>query len=83
MRDIKAAYRQAMVEEYEAYRRAGRDAEAEHVADVLRERYGHEVAPEADAPERADAERPPENTAKPKPARTPAKRPAAKKAAGE
>lgn len=77
MRDIKDAYRQALVEEHEAYVRAGRTAEAEHVAGVLSKHYGVDVAPQKaetaetaeteseDAPERADKDRPPENTAKP------------------
>jgi hypothetical protein len=76
VRDIKADYKRALVEEYEAYRRSGRTSDAEQVAAMLRDHYGHEV--EVDAPERADAERPPEDTAKPKPART-TKRPAARK----
>lgn len=90
MRDIKADYRRAYVEEYESYQRAGRGEDAERVAAILREQYGHEVAPGAkpkpaqDAPERADKERPAENTAEPKPAqRTAAKRTPAKKPAGE
>jgi hypothetical protein len=83
MRDIKDAYRLALVEEYEGYQRAGRDADAQQVAEVLLKHYGVDVAPKKtepakpepakpesadvddDAPERADAERPPEDTAKP------------------
>jgi hypothetical protein len=75
VRDIKDAYRQALVEEYEGYVRAGRSADAEHVARVLSKHYGVDVAPQKtekpaetegdDAPERTDEERPPENTAKP------------------
>jgi hypothetical protein len=88
MTDIQAAYKLAFIEEYEGYRRAGRDADAEQVATILREHYGHEVAPKAkakakpeqDAPERTDAERLPENATPAKPAaRTAAKRTPAKK----
>lgn len=95
MRDIKADYQRALIEEYEGYRRAGRDADAEQVAGVLRDRYGHDVTngkdakkaaekPEkSDTPERTDAERPPEDAAPAKPARAAAKRTSAKKPAGE
>lgn len=77
MRDVKDAYRQAMVEEYEAYVRAGRTADAEYVAGVLSKFYGVDVASKkADAKkaedtksddtlERTEKERPPEDTAKP------------------
>lgn len=71
MRDVKDVYRQALTEEYEAYRRSGREADAKHVAGVLMKHYGVDVTPEpsggddSDALERADEERPPEDTAKP------------------
>jgi hypothetical protein len=80
MRDIEAAYKDALVEEYEAYVRANRKADAEQVAAVLKDRYDHDVAEQdsdteekkpSPAPERADAEKAPENTAEPKPRRTP------------
>lgn len=85
MRDIDQAYRTAMIDEYAALKSSGRDEEAEHVATVLRERYGHEVEakpakqrePEK-APERVDVAPPPENTAEPQPRRRgPAKKTAA------
>jgi hypothetical protein len=86
VRDIQGDYRRAYLDEYEGYRRTGRDEDAEQVASILREQYGHEVAPKAkakpeqDAPERTDAERPPENATPAKPAaRTAAKRTPAKK----
>jgi hypothetical protein len=85
MRDIKGDYKRAYLEEYEGYRRAGYDDAAERVAKILREDYEHEVAPKAkakpeqDAPERTDAERPPENATPAKPVRTTAKRAPAKK----
>ena len=76
MRDIGQAYRIAMVDEYAALKSSGRDKEAEHVAEVLREQYGYEVeakpAKQPDpekAPERADVPPPPENTAEPQPRR--------------
>lgn len=79
MRDIDAAYKDALVEEYEGYVRAGRSADAKQVAAVLKDRYDHDVAKQdsdteekkpSPAPERADAEKAPENTAEPKPRRT-------------
>lgn len=95
MRDIEAAYRDALVEEYEAYVRASRKADAKQVAAVLKDGYDYDVAePDGDAeqekkpssaPERADAEKAPENTAEPKPqpASAEAKPTAAKKAAAK
>lgn len=79
MRDTRADYRRAYLEEHEAYRRAGRDADADAVAAILRDHFDTEVAtsaPELVAPEQAAAEALPENTAAPKPA---ARRPRAKK----
>lgn len=70
-RDIDADYKAAYIHEYEAYRRAGRSGEAERVAKILREQYGHEVDPKPSkkvAPERADTKAP-ENAAAPKPSR--------------
>lgn len=66
MRDTKDDYRRALVEEYEAYQRAGRTDDAKHVAEVLRDEYDHEV--DDGAPEHTAKERPPEDTAV-KPAR--------------
>jgi hypothetical protein len=88
MRDIEAAYKDALIEEYEGYRRAGRTEDAEHVADILKDRYGHSVASESkgddgkaaakEAPqpaEKADMEKPSENATDPKPRRTPRVKP--------
>lgn len=80
MRDIEAAYKDALIEEHASYVRANRTAEAEQVAQVLRDRYDHDVAIKGDggakekspepAPERADVEKPPEAAVDPKPRRT-------------
>lgn len=74
MKDIDERYKKALVEEHASYVQAGRIDEAEHVATVLKDQYGHDVAGEPvkseAAPERADVEKPPENTAEPKPRRT-------------
>jgi len=82
MRDIEAAYKDALVEEYEGYVRAGRTEEAEHVAGILKDRYGYDAgkrnAKEA-APavsEKAAEEKPPESAVDPKPRRTPRAKPA-------
>jgi hypothetical protein len=95
MRDIEAAYRDALIEEYEAYVRANRKADAKQVAAALKDRYDHDVAePDgnaeqdkkpAPAPERADAEKAPENTAEraPQRASAEAKPTAAKKTAAK
>lgn len=82
MRDIKAAYEEALVEEYDSYVRAGRSEDAKEVARVLKEQYGHDVAkrdsdgddkgkkPEPKPElERADVEKPPEAAVDPKPRR--------------
>jgi len=82
MRDIKADMQAALVQEYESYVRAGRKAEAEQVATVLKDQYGHNVTKtDGDGaeketkvepkpvPERADAEKPPEAAVEPKPRR--------------
>lgn len=89
MRDVDAAYKAALVDEYASYRRAGRTADASQVAAVLRDQYGVEVEPvkesakqepakdkavETAAPERVD-EKPPEATVDPKPRRTPRVKP--------
>lgn len=63
-RDTGADYKAAMLEEYEAYVRAGRTEDAEHVATALKD-LGHDVkgkrtAKKASAPERADQKAPEE-----------------------
>lgn len=82
MRDIEAAYKDALIEEHAGYVRASRTAEAEQVAQVLRDRYGHDVGGEkskkaesAPAAERADVAKPPEAAVDPKPRRTPRAKP--------
>lgn len=62
MRDIKQAYRAAMIDEYAALKASGRDEEAEHVATVLAERYDHKVD---------GRKKPPESTDKPESSDTP------------
>lgn len=83
MRDIEAAYKDALIEEHAGYVRAGRTAEAEHVAEVLKDRYDHDVAKSgpgasaASGPEKVEttaAARPPEAAVESKP---PAKKVAA------
>jgi hypothetical protein len=83
MNSIDERYKRALIEEHESYRSAGRGADAEEVARVLKEQYGHDVT-ESDGggdkkadpvPERTDVERPPENTAEPKPRRGPRAKP--------
>jgi hypothetical protein len=77
MTTIDDRYKDALIEEHASYVRAKRTKDANHVAAVLKEQYGHDVAEsgaEKDeepqrAPERADAEKAPENTADPKPRR--------------
>jgi Lsr2 len=44
-RDIDGDYREARIQAYHAYLRAGRTDRAEAVAAVLRERHGYEVEP--------------------------------------
>jgi hypothetical protein len=79
MRDIKADMKAALIDEYNGYVGAGRTADAEGVAKVLKDQYDHDVAKKGDSeakpkvaptlPERTDAEKAPENTAEPKPRR--------------
>lgn len=89
MRDIETAYKDALIDEHEGYVRAGRIEDAEHVAGILKDRYGHSIASESEgdddktaakeppqAPEKADAEKLPENAMDPKPRRTPRAKPA-------
>lgn len=88
MRDIKADVEAALIQEHDGYVRAGRKADAEGVAKVLKDEYGHDVAKQSDsgdgaakaekqdpAPERADVQKAPENTAEPKPRRGPRAKP--------
>lgn len=88
MRDIEAAYKDALIEEHAGYVRANRTAEAEQVAQVLRDRYGHDIdggggderlkkAESAQAPEKAQAEKAPEAAVDPKPRRSPRAKPSA------
>jgi len=70
------AYKAALIEEYESYKRGGFTDRAEHVAQVLQEQYGHEVgkskrqtAKRAAAPEKAD-QKAPEEAVPPKPVRS-------------
>lgn len=87
MRDIEAAYRDAMKQEHASLLRAGRQEEADHVAEQFKAQYGTDIdgktlraKPQKDeqaAPERADVPQAPENTAEPKPVRRPGRRPAA------
>lgn len=56
MRDIDADYRRSYIAEYEAYVQRGNDTAAAKVAQILRDHYGHEVAPDAPkAPKPAEA----------------------------
>lgn len=82
MSSVDDRYKAALIEEHDGYVRAGRKSDAEGVAKVLKEQYGHEVAKQGDddgekprlastLPESADAEKAPENTAEPKPRRGP------------
>ena len=74
-RDFKADMKAALIQEYEAYVRGGREADAEGVAAVLKDEYGHEVSDSGDekmapaTPERADVEKPPEAAVEQKPRR--------------
>ena len=69
VRDVKADYVAAYRAEYEAQKAAGRDDEAEAAAKALRDLGAGvtEKAKKRSAPERADAKRPAEDTAEPKP----------------
>jgi hypothetical protein len=80
MTDKQAAYKLANIEEYEGYRRVGRTEDADVVATILRDHYGHDVTKDADKskgkvtakpatgePERAD-DKAPEDTAEHSPA---------------
>lgn len=86
-RDVKADMKAALIQEHEGYLRANRTSDAEYVASVLKDQYGHDVAkkdgadaekkkPESAAPERADAKKLPEAAVEPKPQRTVRSKPA-------
>lgn len=96
-RNVGDAYKAAMIDEWRSYVTAGRTAQAEHVAEMLRVEYDYDVRggsrkkkPE-EAKEQAVVPAPAENTAAAKPAeavveakqeeRKPAPRTAAKKTA--
>lgn len=97
MRDIDADYKAAYLADYEAYRQAGRDKDADRVARILRDQYGHDVAAADDGPvekqepqtepvtpETTAAARPPEAAVEPKPPAkktAPARKTAVKKTA--
>ena len=51
IRDIQADYRAAMIEEYNSYVTAGRKADAEHVARVLKYTFDYDVSGAAKRPE--------------------------------
>ncbi|WP_069164906.1 hypothetical protein [Nocardia altamirensis] len=53
-RDVEADYRRAYLEQYQRARRAGRTDEADHLAVLLRTRFGHNVEP--DVPPRPDTD---------------------------
>jgi hypothetical protein len=75
MTSIDDRYKNALIEEHASYAGAGRAEDAAEVARVLKTQYGHDVSDTGDdpkgdkAPEKADAEKAPENTAEPKPRR--------------
>jgi FkbM family methyltransferase len=71
VRDVKAAYREAHLDEYRSYMAAGRLEDARYVASVLKSQYGVDVdgGEKPAAPERADVEKPPEAAVEPKPRR--------------
>lgn len=63
-RNIKSAYKAALIEEYESYRRSGRHAEARHVARVLLAEHDHDVRGDGKTDKETAVEPgPPEDTA--------------------
>lgn len=63
-RDIKSAYKAALIEEYESYLRAGRKAAADHVAGVLLAEHDYRVRDDGqEENEKAVEPSAPENTA--------------------
>ncbi|MFF2383761.1 hypothetical protein [Streptomyces sp. NPDC058108] len=92
MNPIDDRYKRALIEEHESYVGAKRTKDAEQVAKVLREQYGHEVDQEKaetktkeQAPQTTAEPRPPEAAVapKPEPASAEAKPAVAKKAAAK
>ena len=92
MNAIDERYKQALIEEHESYVRARRTKDAEQVAAVLREQYGHEVGEarvetkaKEPAPQTTAEPRPPEAAVapKPEPASAEVKPTAAKKTAAK
>lgn len=97
LRDIEADYRNAYIDEYEGYKAAGRDNDAQRVAAILNDRYGHDVdaqdapeepahAPEPGTQETAAAAPPPEAAVEQKPTAkktAPARKATAKKPPAE
>ena len=81
MSSVNDRYKAALIEEHDAYVRSRRAQDAKEVARVLKEQYDHDVDEHDDGeekpraattlPERVDAEKQPENTAEPKPRRSP------------
>lgn len=86
MSSVDDRYKQALIEEHESYVRSGRTKDAEGVAKVLKDQYGHDVSQRDDEgedkpklastlPENAAADKPAENTAEPKSRRSPRTKP--------
>ncbi len=69
LRDIAADYKAAHIEQYAALTAAGRDDEADRVAAILREQYGHDVDAMTPARKRP-ASKAPSRTVAPKPGDT-------------
>lgn len=68
-RDIEGDYKAAYLDEYAAYVRDGRLAEAKHVAKILRDRYGVDLDPKPPKVETTAAEPPLEAAVPEKPKR--------------
>lgn len=49
-RDVAADYKAALIEEYHAYKNAGREASATVVAKLLKDMHGHDVGEKAVEP---------------------------------
>lgn len=81
MSSITDRYKAALIEEHDSYVRSGRAKDANQVAKVLKDQYDYDVSDHDDPkdkgklvstlPESVDAERPAENTAEPRPRRSP------------
>ena len=87
MSSVDDRYKAALIEEHDSYVRSGRTDDAKGVAKVLKDQYDHDVTKQDDdsedkpklastLPETAEAQKPPENTAEPKPRRGARTRPA-------